>query len=174
MWLISYAVTEREITQGILKNNQSEDTCLCVMRKIPDIELHLTDPKAPKFIDLASQKEVDNEAQDLLKSLRNKKVPSKVQNTNLTQVGSPKSMVLCQMWLCFYLEQVCIPVGCVPRAYCPYPIVSGGWCLPKGVSAQRCCLTGVGGVCLGGFCLGEGVSAHWGVYPSMSFCEQND
>ena len=80
-------MTEREITQGILKNSQSEDTCLCVMRKILDIELHLTDPKAPKFIDLASQKEVDNEAQELLKSLRNKKVPSKVQNPNLTQVG---------------------------------------------------------------------------------------
>ena len=99
-----FAVTEREITQGILKNSQSEDTCLCVMRKIPDIELHLTDPKAPKFIDLASQKEVDNEAQELLRSLRSKKVPSKVQNTNLPQVESPKSVVLGQLWLRFYSE----------------------------------------------------------------------
>ena len=100
-----FVVTEREITQGIFKNSQSEDTCLCVMRKIPDIELHLTDPKAPKFIDLASQKEVDNEAQELLNSLRNKKVPSKVQNTNLTQVVSSKqSMAHCQLWLRFFSE----------------------------------------------------------------------
>ena len=61
-------------------------------------------PQSPKFIDLASQKEVDNEAQELLRSLRNKKVPSKVQNTNLPQVESPKSVVLGQLWLRFYSE----------------------------------------------------------------------
>ena len=26
-------------------------------------------------------------------------------------------------------EQVCFPVGCVPPACCPYPVVSGGGCL---------------------------------------------
>ena len=57
------------------------------MRKIPDIELHLADPKAPKFIDMAEQKIVDGEAQTLLNSLREQKVPTKVQNTNLTQVS---------------------------------------------------------------------------------------
>ena len=47
-----FAVTENEITHGIFNNTQIENTCLCVMRNIPDIEKHITEPKAPKFIDL--------------------------------------------------------------------------------------------------------------------------
>ena len=46
--------------------------------------------------------------------------------------------------------QVCIPVGCVPSACWPYPVVS------RGVSAQG----------------GEGVGGLRGVYPSMQWVRQ--
>ena len=124
------------------------------MRKIPDIELHLTDPKAPKFIDLAPQKEVDNEAQELLKSLRNKKVPNKVQSTNLTQVGLPKSVVFGQLWLRFYSELLPSPrnscgrvmflqVSVRPRGW------GGGFVSNHAIGQEGVCQHAIGqGVCL--------------------------
>ena len=73
-------------------------------------------------------------------------------------------------------EQVCIPVGCVPPACCPYPLVFGwGVSAQGGVSARRggclpsgCLPRGPGGG--GGVCLG-GVFQHtMGQTPP---CEQN-
>ena len=76
------------MTHGIFKKSQSrqEDTCLCIMRRIPDIEQHLNDPKAPKFIDLVQTNTIDGEAQQLLGQLRESKVLTNVEHGNLTQV----------------------------------------------------------------------------------------
>ena len=83
------------MTTGIFRNSQSrqEDTCLCIMRRIPDIEQHLDDPKAPKFIDLATgnghnSQVVDSEAQQLLGQLRENKVPTSIEKGNLAQVST--------------------------------------------------------------------------------------
>ena len=67
-----------------------------------------------------------------------------------------------QIWTCWLQDkqskkswQVCIPVGCLPPACCPYPVVSAGGgggvcpggCLPGGVSAQ--------GVSVHGWCVSQ-------------------
>ena len=82
------------------------------------------------------------------------------------------------------ITQVCIPVGCVPPACWPYPVVSEGRCLPRGVGVclgEGVCLGGVcpwvgylPGGCLsggGGVCPGAGVCPG-GVYPNMQWGRQ--
>ena len=64
-------------------------------------------------------------------------------------------------------KQVCIPVGCIPPACCPFPVVSGG--------GGAVCL---GGVCLGG-CLPGGVCPgrcvfQYAIGQTPIHCEQND
>ena len=59
-----------------------------------------------------------------------------------------------------FIQQVCIPVGCVPAAHLPYAFV----CFPGGVCLVR------GGVCLvpGGVCLVRGGGSPWGGVSAWS------
>ena len=68
------------------KEEKLPDTSFFLMRHIPDIEHHLTDAKAQKFIDIQGDSNKDEEAQNLLEELKDKKLPQKVPTSNLVQV----------------------------------------------------------------------------------------
>ncbi|KAK3105389.1 hypothetical protein FSP39_024054, partial [Pinctada imbricata] len=72
------SVTEEEILHGILQApGSAPDHCLCFVRMIDDIEEHLDHRLAWRFIDKDGDK-VDTEAQKILQSLREEKVPYKL------------------------------------------------------------------------------------------------
>ena len=76
-------VTEREISRGILKAKNVEDHCLAYIREIENINVTLL-RFAAKFIDFAARN-VDGEAQKLLKILRDDKLPAKMPKSNLVR-----------------------------------------------------------------------------------------
>lgn len=76
-------MTEREIERGILKALDVDEHCLCYIREISNINTTLL-RFAGKFVDFASRN-VDGEAQKLLKALRDDKIPKKLSSTNLTR-----------------------------------------------------------------------------------------
>ncbi|KAL5006956.1 hypothetical protein ScPMuIL_015762 [Solemya velum] len=79
------SVTEREVEKGILKANEIHDHCLAYIRDINNIN---TTPHvlrfASKFVDFAARN-VDGEAQKLLKALRDDKLPRKMPDANLVR-----------------------------------------------------------------------------------------
>ena len=77
------SVTEREISRGILKAKNVEDHCLAYIREIENINITLL-RFAAKFIDFAARN-VDGEAQKLLKTLRDDKLPAKMPKCNLVR-----------------------------------------------------------------------------------------
>ena len=92
-------VTENEITKGILDNSHNPSaTSVCIIRRIVDIEDHLHEPKAAKYIDVlqpgtslatAISAEPgaslpDNEAATLLQELRESKVSCRLAKENIT------------------------------------------------------------------------------------------
>lgn len=81
-------MTESEIRQGtdMPKNICPDDTSFFIIREIPDIDHHLSESKAQKFIDLAADNKKDEEAQQLLSELKDQKVPAVVSKSNLLQV----------------------------------------------------------------------------------------
>ena len=85
----SFTVTESEIKTAMSEAPKEavKDTTFFMMRKIPDIESHLKEPKAEKFIDIHNTKAKDEEAQQLLEALKEKKLKEKVPSSNLVQVG---------------------------------------------------------------------------------------
>ena len=81
-------MTEKEIIDGILAANDANARTLCFFREIVDIRDHLTDEKAPKYIDMLSEEKdhalvVDQEAVKLLDRLKNSRVPSALQASNI-------------------------------------------------------------------------------------------
>ena len=80
--LIFFTVTEREVIRGILKAPNVEDHCLAYVREISNINVTLL-RFASKFIDFAARN-VDNEAQKLLKALR-EKLPKKLPECNIAR-----------------------------------------------------------------------------------------
>ena len=67
------------------RSNPSE-TCYCVIRKISDIELHLEEVKAPRFIDVCDDKSKDVEAVTLLDELRDEKLKHHIPESNVTML----------------------------------------------------------------------------------------
>ena len=82
-WLFRFSVTEREISRGILKAKNVDDHCLAYIREIENINVTLL-RFAAKFIDFAARN-VDGEAQKLLKTLRDDKLPAKMTKNNLVR-----------------------------------------------------------------------------------------
>ena len=76
-------MTEREISRGILKAKNVDDHCLAYIREIENINVTLL-RFAAKFIDFAARN-VDGEAQKLLKTLRDDKLPAKMTKNNLVR-----------------------------------------------------------------------------------------
>ncbi|KAL3831256.1 hypothetical protein ACJMK2_023030 [Sinanodonta woodiana] len=77
------SVTEREVERGILKFHNTADHCLAYIREIENININLL-KFAAKFVDFAARN-VDGEAQKLLKTLRDEKLPSKMFPENLVR-----------------------------------------------------------------------------------------
>ena len=78
-----FAVTEREVERGILKAEDTLNHCLAYVREISNINITLL-RFASKFIDFAARN-VDGEAQKLLKTLRDEKLPKKIPESNLVR-----------------------------------------------------------------------------------------
>ncbi|KAK3802261.1 hypothetical protein RRG08_004547, partial [Elysia crispata] len=74
------SVTEREVEHGILKANDVDEHCLAYIRDISNMNTTLL-RIASKFVDFAARS-VDNEAQKLLKILRDEKLPKKMPTSN--------------------------------------------------------------------------------------------
>lgn len=89
MHFIVFLATEKEIYNGILKLENPNKSALCFIRDIENIEEHLSDRKAERFIDLKTdhktgQKILDTEAKQLLNELKEKKIPDKLnKDTNI-------------------------------------------------------------------------------------------
>ncbi|KAK2165589.1 hypothetical protein LSH36_48g05020 [Paralvinella palmiformis] len=82
------SVTENEIDHGMMKNKRGQkETCLCIIREIPDIADHLREKKSPKFIDIHQEShDIDGEAVELMDQLKQQKVKSVISENNLTKV----------------------------------------------------------------------------------------
>ncbi|ELU08907.1 hypothetical protein CAPTEDRAFT_127243, partial [Capitella teleta] len=79
------SVTENEIQHGIFQSStEAEHTCLCILRNISDIKEHLTERKAPKFIDTIAC-DVDAEAEDYLQELATHKLSQNLPEANLSK-----------------------------------------------------------------------------------------
>ncbi|CAF3372692.1 unnamed protein product [Rotaria sp. Silwood1] len=81
------SVTEKEIVKGILSASDANQRTLCFLREIENIHDHLSDRKASKFVDLQYLNDgepiVDNEAEQLLNRLKNKRIPKILQPNNI-------------------------------------------------------------------------------------------
>ena len=78
--LFFFVVTEREVEHGILKASNVVDHTLAYIREISNINVGLL-RFAAKFIDFAARN-VDGEAQKLLKTLRDEKLPKRLPESN--------------------------------------------------------------------------------------------
>ncbi|XP_060597437.1 NACHT and WD repeat domain-containing protein 2-like [Ruditapes philippinarum] len=80
------SVTEREITRGILKAKNVKDHCLAYVREIENINITLLRfaEKFIKFVDI-SDRNVDGDAQKMLKTLRDDKLPAKMPDSNIVR-----------------------------------------------------------------------------------------
>lgn len=80
-------VTEKEIVKGILDAPNANERALCFFREIEDIDDHLSDGKASKYIDMKSistgESVIDSEAETLLNRLKNVRIPKKLQSKNI-------------------------------------------------------------------------------------------
>jgi len=77
------SVTEREVERGILKANDVTEHCLAYVREICNINTTLL-RFASKFVDFAARN-VDGEAQKLLQTLRDEKLPKKIPDSNVAR-----------------------------------------------------------------------------------------
>ncbi|CAF4640102.1 unnamed protein product [Rotaria socialis] len=81
------SVTEKEIVNGILSASNVNQRTLCFLREIEDIQSHLSDSKASKFIDVNSSNDdepiIDQEAEQLLTRLKYTRIPNALQSNNI-------------------------------------------------------------------------------------------
>ena len=81
--ILTFSVTEREIERGILKAKDTKDHCMAYVRHISNVNLTLL-RFARNFIDMAAR-DVDSEAQKLLTTLRDDKLPQKLPAANIAR-----------------------------------------------------------------------------------------
>ncbi|CAG5115605.1 unnamed protein product [Candidula unifasciata] len=77
------SVTEREVERGILKASNVQEHCLAYIREINNMNTTLM-RVASKFVDFAARN-VDGEAQKLLRVLRDEKLPRKMPESNIAR-----------------------------------------------------------------------------------------
>ncbi|XP_070184794.1 NACHT domain- and WD repeat-containing protein 1-like, partial [Littorina saxatilis] len=77
------SVTEREVERGCLKAKNTEEHCLAYIREITNINITLL-RMACKFVDVAANT-VDNDAQRLLNTLRDEKLPKALVPANIAR-----------------------------------------------------------------------------------------
>ena len=90
----SILVTQEEIELGLFQNSQEiNKRCLCFIRNIQDLDQNVYHHRALKFIDLlpaenGSPAEVDVDAQDRLKLLRENIIPQKLNKENIVRLST--------------------------------------------------------------------------------------
>lgn len=81
IFLPPYTVTEREVINGILNVKNTKNHCLAYIRYINNINLQNL-KKASLFVDII-QRSLDTESAKLLGDLRDKRLPDKIEVSNL-------------------------------------------------------------------------------------------
>lgn len=76
-----FAVTEREVINGVLNVKNTKNHCLAYVRMIHNINMQNL-RKAGLFVDIMN-KVLDQEAADLLADLRDNRLPNKIESVNL-------------------------------------------------------------------------------------------
>lgn len=72
-----FSVTEYEIERGLLEAEKPDEEVLCFVREITDLEKNLHHKRALKFLDsVKNGSEIDAEAQELLRVLKDVKIPA--------------------------------------------------------------------------------------------------
>lgn len=85
MHAFTFSVTENEIQHGLLEyDGDKARKCLCFMRHIQDMTDNLHHAKSAKFIDMDSN-EVDDEAVNMLKLLKEEKIPGVLPAENISR-----------------------------------------------------------------------------------------
>lgn len=79
--IIVFAVTEREVINGILNVKNTKNHCLAYVRYINNINLQNL-KKASLFVDIINRS-LDTEASKLLANLRDDRLPNKIESTNI-------------------------------------------------------------------------------------------
>lgn len=75
-------MTEEEVRHGLLEQRDATSSALCFVRHINDMTEHLHERKAWRFID-KNDDDVDDDAQKMLKELRDAAVPNKLPSDNI-------------------------------------------------------------------------------------------
>lgn len=80
---------EKDITNGMNNSKNLTDNALCFIREIEDIENKFSSIPAiaKKFIDLDKNNKIDESAIELLKKLKNEKIPSLLPETNIIRMS---------------------------------------------------------------------------------------
>jgi len=78
-----FIVTEKEIINGILSAKDANERTLCFLREIVDIQNHLSDEKASKYIDISSKSIIDEDAEKLLNRLKTIRIPAVLKSENI-------------------------------------------------------------------------------------------
>lgn len=78
---IKIPVTEREVINGVLNVKNTKNHCLAYVRYINNINLQNL-KKASNFVDILNRS-LDNEASKLLADLRDERLPTKIETTNI-------------------------------------------------------------------------------------------
>lgn len=85
------SVTEEEVTYGLLQDSSPNDHCLFYFRELNDIEANLADETTKKYIDKDSYdpSSCNKEAQQLLRDLKEIRIPARVSSENIHQYAIP-------------------------------------------------------------------------------------
>ena len=84
-------MTEEEVTYGLLQDSSPNDHCLFYFRELNDIEANLADETTKKYIDNDSYDllSCNKEAQQLLRDLKEIRIPARVSSENIHQYAIP-------------------------------------------------------------------------------------
>ena len=90
LFFCDFVVTEEEITLGIFNDPQSRDRCLCYYRDLVGIETALDEKTTGTYIDkVPPHFGLNVEAQHLLKSLKEEKIPERLASENIHKFTVP-------------------------------------------------------------------------------------
>ena len=89
--VISPAVTEDEIAQGIFKVPNPQNHCLCYIRELEGLHNHLSDKAAKQYVDVSTEDPTtaDEKSQQLLFKLKNVTVPTYLGSKNVRTYSLP-------------------------------------------------------------------------------------
>ena len=87
-----FPVTEDELVHGLLQDSSPNDHCLCYYHDLTGITDHLSDLSVGRHCDVTNMSEqcmVDSNAQELLRDLKDTKIPQVLDKSNIKEYSIP-------------------------------------------------------------------------------------